>query len=322
MSTLEAARARALDNKRAVMAGKNPKVVKNTTPTFKAAALAFIGLSAPKWDNEKTVKVWTSTLERYAFPALGKRPVNDIVAADIVAVLRAPALASKPATARKVSQRIGAVFANVVLEGHRTDNPSTGTAAAVGTAKTTHHKAVSWRGVAAALDTVRSSGAWAGTVDAIEFLTLTATRSGEVRGARWSEVDLESATWIIPPGRMKTGVEHRVPLSTRAVAVVSRAKRYSDASGLVFPSATGKVATDATLSRLLSALEIPGTCHGMRSAFRDWAAENGKDRQLAEAALAHVVGGTEGAYFRSDLFAQRRALMQSWADFLYVQTGP
>ena len=118
---------------------------------------------------------------------------------------------------------------------------------------------------------------------------------------------------------MKSGAEHRVPLSTRAVAVVQDAARYSGTSGtsgLIFPAVRGGLARDATLSRLLAALGVDGTVHGMRSAFRDWAAENGHDRQLAEAVLAHTVGGVEGAYFRSDLFELRRALMQSWADFL------
>ena len=163
---------------------------------------------------------------------------------------------------------------------------------------------------------MRSSDAWDGTKDALEFLTLTAIRSGEVRGAVWSEVDLEAKTWTIPAGRMKTDTEHRVPLSRQALELVQDARRYSGPDGLIFPAVRGGLARDATLSRLLAALEVEGTVHGMRSSFRDWAAENGHDRQLAEAALAHTVGGVEGAYFRSDLFLLRREIMQSWADFL------
>ena len=115
---------------------------------------------------------------------------------------------------------------------------------------------------------------------------------------------------------MKTGTEHRVPLSTRAVEVLERARRYSGMAGLVFPAVQGGLARDATLSRLLASLEVPGVVHGFRSSFRDWCADTGADRQLAEAALAHRVGGVEGAYFRSDLFQLRRELMQSWSNFL------
>ena len=314
--TLEEARARALDNKRAVMSGKHPGRVRASMPTFRDAALAALKEVGKKWRSERAGGIWLASLETYVFPALGKRPVNDIVAADIVAVLRAPALADKPATAGKVQQRIAAVFANAVLVGNRTDNPATGTAKAVSKAKTTNHKAVPFAKVAAALDAVRSSDAWDGTKDALEFLTLTATRSGEVRGAVWSEVDLEAKTWTIPAGRMKTDTEHRVPLSRQALELVQDARRYSGPDGLIFPAVRGGLARDATLSRLLAALEVEGTVHGMRSSFRDWAAENGHDRQLAEAALAHTVGGVEGAYFRSDLFLLRREIMQSWADFL------
>ena len=188
--TLEEARARAKANKRAVIAGKNTKAVKASMPIFRDAALAALKVDGKDWRSERTGAIWLASMEHHVFPALGKRPVNEIVAADIVAVLRAPDLESKPATARKVNQRIAAVFANAVLVGHRTDNPATGTAKAVSKATTTNHKAVPWRQVADALDAVRSSDAWAGTKDALEFLTLTAARSGEVRGATWNEIDL------------------------------------------------------------------------------------------------------------------------------------
>ena len=143
--TLEEARARALDNKRAVMSGKHPGRVRASMPTFRDAALAALKEVGKKWRSERAGGIWLASLETYVFPALGKRPVNDIVAADIVAVLRAPALADKPATAGKVQQRIAAVFANAVLVGNRTDNPATGTAKAVSKAPASNHKAVPWR---------------------------------------------------------------------------------------------------------------------------------------------------------------------------------
>ena len=149
----------------------------------------------------------------------------------------------------------------------------------------------------------------------IEFLTLTATRSGEARGATWDEVDEYAATWTIPGARMKTGHEHRVPLSTQAMAVLKRAREYRDGSGLLFPSATGKVLSDNTLSKLFRENEIAGTPHGMRSSFRVWAAEcSDAPREIAEMALAHIEGSAaELAYRRTDYFERRRELMQSWA---------
>ena len=311
--TLEEARAAALANKRAAQIGA---LDRRGVPTFAAAAAAKIALNAPAWNNEKTVKLWRSTLERYVYPAIGTRRVSEITAGDVVSVL-APVFLNTPATARKVHQRVSAIFAYAIAEGHRTDNPASGISEALPktTAKRSHLAALAYGAVAGVLDTVRSSDAWAGAVMALEFAALTATRSGEVRGARWSEIDLEVATWTIPAIRMKTGTEHRLPLSTRAVEVLEQAWRYFGMDGLVFPSVTGRVMSDTALSRLLKG--SGGTVHGLRSSFRDWAAEAGVSRELAEAALAHTVtNATEAAYFRSDLFAQRREIMQSWADFL------
>ena len=148
------------------------------------------------------------------------------------------------------------------------------------------------------------------------FTALTVARSGEVRGARWSEVDLDAATWIIPAERTKTREEHTVPLSARAVAVLKRAHGYSDASGLIFPSATGRMMGDVVLSRLWRQSAGAGTVHGLRSGFRDWAAESNISRELAESALAHKRPGVEGAYLRTALVERRRELVEDWAVYL------
>ena len=137
-----------------------------------------------------------------------------------------------------------------------------------------------------------------------------------MRHATWNEIDRDTAMWRIPPERMKARREHRVPLSAPAVDILDRAWTFRDASGLVFPSSRCKAMSDNTLSKLMRELEIEGTPHGFRSSFRDWCAETGKQRELAEASLAHTVGGVEGAYFRSDLFDARRGLMNEWAAFL------
>lgn len=143
-------------------------------------------------------------------------------------------------------------------------------------------------------------------------------RSGEVRGATWDEIDLDDAIWTVPGNRMKAGIEHRVPLSTPALAVLAEAREIRDSSRLLFPSITGRPMSDSTLSKLLRVRGIAGVPHGFRSSFRDWAAEHTSfAREVMEAALAHQVANkVEAAYFRSDLLDKRRELMQEWAAYL------
>ena len=144
-------------------------------------------------------------------------------------------------------------------------------------------------------------------------------RSGEVRGADWSEIDWETATWTIPAQRMKADREHRIPLSTQAQAVLRDAWAESGPDGLLFPAPRTRLAlSDMALTQLLRRLEIPSTIHGFRSSFRNWAAEqSGASWAVCESALAHSVGNSvEQAYMRSDLFDKRQELMQQWADYL------
>ena len=147
---------------------------------------------------------------------------------------------------------------------------------------------------------------------------LTAARSGEVRGAKWDEIDLVSEAWLIPAERMKANREHCVPLSRRAVQILEMARSLQDASGLVFPSPRGRVLSDMTLSKVLRDQGIPAVPHGFRSSFRDWAAERTDVRREAiEAALAHTIRNpTEAAYARTDFFDLRRPLMDEWAEYL------
>ena len=166
---------------------------------------------------------------------------------------------------------------------------------------------------------VRESGAGQSAKKALTFLILTAARSGEVRGARWDEIDIRSRTWTIPGSRTKTGREHRVPLSDAATALLVTATPLSDGSGLIFPSASrrGKQLSDRTLSKLIRELGLQCVVHGFRSSFRDWCADTGQRRELAEVALGHTVGNsTEQAYMRSDLFEGRRELMEAWSKYV------
>ena len=150
----------------------------------------------------------------------------------------------------------------------------------------------------------------------LEYTILTAARSGEPRLATWSEVDLHCWGLDLTCRENETGREHRIPLSTRALKLLIEAQKLSDGSGILFPSLTGKALSSVTTRPLLNGSGIDATMHGFRTSFRSWCAENDESRELAEAALAHVVGGVEGAYMRSDLFERRRRLSKAWANYL------
>ncbi|MCY3845683.1 MAG: tyrosine-type recombinase/integrase [Acidobacteria bacterium] len=315
--SLSEARAKALEVARATAQGLDPRGAR--VPTFEEAVERVIELHEPTWKHgARSAGIWRSSLGTYAMPLLGRLSVADVTTAHVLSVLT-PIWTAKPVTARRVRQRIGAVMKWGVAKRYRGDNPA-GDAIAEALPKTNgakaHMRALPHAEVGAALHRIRESGAWPSTKLAIEFLTLTAARSGEVRLATWAEVDRDRALWRIPAERTKTGRLHRVPLSGRAVDVLREAARLADGSELVFPSASGRALSDNTLSKLLRELGLDGTPHGMRSAFRSWCAETNQPRELAEAALAHVVRGVEGAYQRSDVLAARRSLMQDWAGYL------
>ncbi|MDE0620572.1 MAG: site-specific integrase [Bryobacterales bacterium] len=208
-----------------------------------------------------------------------------------------------------------------VAQGYGVDNPA-GDALGAALRKTSvakrHRCALSHSKVVGSIATVRESRAHWATVAALEYLILTAARSGEVREARWDEVDLGTATWTVPADRMKMQREHRVPLSDRALQILAEACRRADGTGLIFPSVTGRALSDNTLSKLLREQGIPAVVHGFRSSFRDWCAEcSNAPRKVSELALAHVNSDrVEAAYMRTDLFERRRGLMQSWADYV------
>ena len=319
--TLAEARAACQHNARLIAKGEDPRAPAATAlPTFAEAAERVVSLYQPTWKGGgRTADIWRASLRDHATPALGARRVDQIQARHVIDVLT-PLWSQKPETAKKLRQRIGTVMKWAVAQGYRADNPAgdaiDGALPKHNAAQTEHRKALPYAGVAAALATVEASGAWGGSKRCLRFLTLTAVRSIEARGARWDEVDLEAATWTIPATRMKSKRGHRVPLSAGALAVLRDALAESDGSELVFATLGGKVAGDATLGKLLRDLGIDGTVHGMRSSFRDWCGETGQPREIAEAALAHKVGGVEGSYFRSDLFERRRELMQKWGAYL------
>jgi len=315
--TLAEARRRALDNRQAIEEGRNPKA--NKTPTFEQAADKVIELHSAKWrQGSRSQRIWKSSLRTYVYPTVGGKRIDLITSGDLMACL-APIWFTKAETARRVRQRISAVMKWAVAEGHRTDDPTATITAALGknSARRQHMRSVPHSQVSEALATIRATGAWAATVYCFEFLTLCAVRSGEARLATWDEIDLDSATWTIPGHRTKIGEPHRVPLSTAALAVLDKARELSDGNDLVFPSATGQTLSDSTMSKLCRENGVEGTPHGMRSAFRSWAAEVGADWAVAELCLGHRAGSdVELAYQRSDLLERRRQLMETWAQYL------
>ena len=295
-------------------------------PTFAEAVEKVIAVHRDGWkDGGRSEQLWRSSLRDYALPRLGTRPVDRIHTSDVMAVLL-PVWNEKRETAKRVRRRISAVMRWAVAQGYREDNPA---GEAIGAAlprngvRRQHHRALPYAEVAGAIATVRASGAYPVTVLAFEFLVLTACRSGEVRGARWPEVDLAGREWRIPPERMKTGREHRVPLSSGALAVLQEAQALADGSGVVFPSARGGPLSSEAIAKLVRDVKIGAVPHGFRSSFRDWAAEcSDAPREVCELALAHVnTNAIEAAYRRTDLFERRRALMEQWAAFLAGTEG-
>ena len=290
------------------------------SPTFAEAVETVICIHASGWKSGKSEKQWRASLRDYAIPRLGNRPVSGITTSDVMAVLL-PIWNDKCETARRVRQRIGAVMKWAIAEGYRDNNPA-GEAIGAALPKNgvirTHQRALPFAEVGAALRKVMESSAWPATKLAFEFLTLTAARSGEVRLATWIEISFEKATWFIPAERMKTAQAHRIPLSSRAIEILKEARELYGGSGLVFPSPTGRVLSDNTLSKLLRDLGIDAVPHGFRSSFRDWAAEcSNAPREVCELALAHVNSDrVEAAYRRTDLFEKRRELMQDWASYI------
>lgn len=327
--SLGEARDKAFEYRRLAKAGEDPAAVhapagtaevqpKSNAPTFRKAAAAVIDLHRPTWRNPKSAAQWEASLRDYAYPVLGDMRVDEIGSGDILRTLQ-PIWNAKRETAQRVRQRISAIMKTAVADGHRLDNPAGEALTAAlpkGGQKQRHQRALPHREVAAALETVRRSNAQMSTKLALEFLVLTAARSGEVRMMTWDEVDDEERLWTVPASRMKAGREHRVPLSVRAVEVLAEAGNLRE-SDLVFPSARGRCMSDNTLSKLLRDLGIDAVPHGFRSSFRDWCGESGQSRELAEAALAHtILNKAEAAYARTDLLERRRELMEGWSDYL------
>ena len=326
--SLREAREQAFANRKVARSGGDPAAEKRRAdgmPTFAAAAELVWKDKTAGWRHRQHAHDWMASLTRHVLPHIGQIPVSEVTSADVLAALRR-IWHARPATARRVRQRISAVLDWAIAMEYRTDNPCARVGAVLGAQRdqVQHMQALPYGEVAAAVKTVQATGATPAVKLAFELLVLTAARSGEVRGAVWTEIDLTAGVWTIPATRMKAKREHRVPLCGRAVEILEAARTLGDGrGGLVFPSQAGRPISITRLAKLLKEQGIAAVPHGFRSSFRDWAAEQtDHPREVVEAALAHAVGNrTEAAYARSDLFERRRRLMDEWANYLKGQCG-
>ncbi|AYJ85136.1 site-specific integrase (plasmid) [Sphingomonas paeninsulae] len=323
---LEAAAARKL-----AAAGVDPleerRKVQKVVPTFEQAAKRAHAEMVKGWKNGKHTKQWIKTLELYAYPKLGKLKVDKIDGPLIRDVL-AEIWLEIPETARRVRQRIGTVLDWSFSNGFReTEAPMRSISKGLPRQpkKKGHFAALPHAKVAGFVVRLQSKLPCASTL-ALEALVLTAVRSGEIRGARWSELNEDMTLWTIPEDRMKMEIEHVVPLSRQATDAFLRAQalRVEDCD-LIFPSGiSGAALSDMALLELVRGMNLAVTVHGFRSSFRDWAAEETEVADaVAEASLAHAVEGkTRAAYLRTDFFKKRRTLMQDWADYCVPPAKP
>jgi len=321
--SLKEARDAAFEMRREIQRGIDPvaerKRRKLEILNFKAAALKVHAEQKASWKNGKHQDQWITTLENYAFPLLGNRLVNDIEGPLFREVLL-PIWLTKPETARRVKLRLGVVLDWAYANGMRlTEAPMRSVSRVLPRKpkKYNHFAAMPYDAVPQFI--VHLHARLSVPRLALEFLILTAARSGEVRGAKWDEIDLGTKLWTIPASRMKVGNEHVVPLSAAAIDVLERAKQFhAPCSNLLFPGRdVRRPLSDMTLLKILRYAELPYTVHGFRSAFRDWAAEQTSyPGEVAEAALAHTVANkVEAAYRRTNYLDKRRSMMTDWAQY-------
>lgn len=340
-TSLADARDKVADLRRMLKAGVNPleeerrqaaealaaaQAAKVAAVTFREAADGYIARNEASWRNAKHRAQWRSTLEQYAFPVMGDLPVADIGTAHVLSVLE-PIWAAKPETASRVRGRIETILDAAKARGYREgENPARwrGHIAQIlpprSRLKRGHHKAMPYEAIPAFMERLREREAMAAL--ALEFVILTATRTSEVLGATWDEVDLGKGIWTVPASRMKAGNEHRVPLSPRAIAILEAVKPLGTAS--LFPGEKGGKLSTMAMAMLLRRMKLECTVHGFRSGFRDWAAEcTSYAHEVCEMALAHVIGNkAEAAYRRGDLFEKRRRLMDEWATYCGTASSP
>lgn len=307
---------------------KKAETTKIVIPTFEEAARKVHTELLPGWRNKKHARQWISTLEQHVFPAMGTVPLDAITPANVADVLR-PSWMAIPETAGRVKQRIHKVMQWAWAHGFCSANPvdvvdhllPQQVSASI---RTEHQPAMPWKVIPLYIASrVYTEDRYNVTRGLLLFVILTACRSGEARAMEWCEIDFKRQIWTIPPGRMKGGVRHRVPLSTQALELLEQMRGLHET--LVFPSPRKQtVLSDMVLTSFLRKTKaISDTqgrfavAHGFRSSFRDWCSEQHYPHDLAERALAHTIRNkSEAAYHRTDLLNERRPMMQAWGDYV------
>lgn len=309
------------------------RAARASAKTFKQCAEAYIAVHKTGWRNEKHGDQWRNTFERHVWPEFGSTPVAQVNTDRVLKVLE-PIWSSIPETASRIRGRIEAVLDWASARGYRSgDNPARWRGhldhllpAPTKVRKVVHHPALHYNQVGTFIAALRMKEGLAAR--ALEFLILTATRTGETIGARWEEIDLAERLWVIPAHRIKSGREHRVPLSGRAVEILNALaseRKALKGQDFVFPAVRAKThLSSLAMLKLIARMGYSHiTVHGFRSTFRDWTAETTDySREVSEMSLAHAIGDkVEAAYRRGDLFEKRRRLINEWADFC-AHTSP
>jgi len=303
-----------------------PKALSEVTttkkePTFEACWQAYWTVKEPQLSSGKHRDQWVSTMKTYVLPHIGHRAIGDIKPGEIMDLLK-PIWHMKEETVRRVLQRIDSVFVSAITRELRDKaSPCTGVARELGNRRNNqvHHAALPYAEVASFIGKLRQRAGPLASRLAFEFLVLTATRSGEVRGAAWSEMDLPARLWIIPAQRMKARAEHIVPLSDRAARILKIARAAAPDSDLCFPNARGARFSEMGFTKVLRDLGLGkrATAHGFRTSFKTWAAETGVRDEVSEAALAHTdPNPVRAAYRRTTFLDERRVVMQAWAELV------
>jgi integrase len=331
--TLKEAREKARTARALIEGGTDPSAAKRAARaeliaadakriTFTACAEQYLrSKAAPEFRNSKHSKQWRTTLETYAEPSIGRLPVADIEPAHVLNILQ-PIWTTKHETARRLRARIEAVLGYALASGYmrgenaaRLKNNLDKLLPNLSRRRTVkHHTALPWQDVGAFMAALRKREGFAAR--ALEFAVLTAARSGEVRGATWSEIDLKHRVWRVPGERMKANREHVVPLSGAAVTLLEELPSV-EGTELLFPSARGGKLSDMALLAVMQRMKVDATPHGFRSSFRDWCAENtSAPREVAEKCLAHKIENeVEAAYQRGAMLTKRAKLMAQWATY-------
>ncbi|WP_426037686.1 tyrosine-type recombinase/integrase [Brevundimonas sp. DC300-4] len=328
--SLSEARDAAIEARKLIRKGIDPLEAKRVgvaSPavlTFEQVAEQTLRSHEAKWTSTRSATQWKASMRDYVYPHIGSRPVDAIVTNDIYALLE-PIWATKKETARRVRARIEQVLdAATALELRQGPNPARlrgnlkHLLPSDGKRVQKHHTALSYADLAGFMTNLR--GRVGVAARALEFTILTAARTSETIGARWSEFDLEAGVWAIPAVRMKARRDHRVPLTPAALALL-KALPQAPSHDFVFigQSKTGGL-SGGGMERVLDRMDVAVTVHGFRSTFRDWAAETtAYPGDVVEMALAHAVGNAvEAAYRRGDLFEKRRRLMEDWATYCAI----